>query len=133
MNGDQEAIRSIIGELVAVSFEGFMLVLPHAEAVVGLRRPVLQVVHNNFVVGIIALHALKDYFALAIVHLGVSYAGLGVYVPRKCGSIHCLFLPGNRRIDMGENATESGPLILADAGIEVHLQPGIFTGAPVAA
>src|SRR6266403_1631511 len=131
--GDQEAIRPIIRELVAVSFEGFMLVLPHAEAVVGLRRPVLQVVHHNFVAGIIALHALKDYFALAVVHLGVSYAGLGVHVPGKCGSIPGLFLPGNRRIDLGENVTESGLLLLADGGIEIHYEPGVLAGAPVAA
>src|SRR6266481_9342132 len=82
MYGDQEAIRPIIRELVAVSFESFMLVFPHAEAVIGLRRPVLQVVHDNFVIGVVALHALEDYFALAIVHLGVRHAGLSVHVPR---------------------------------------------------
>ncbi len=64
MYGDQEAIRPLIRELVAISLEGFMLGLPHAEAIVGLRSPIFQVVHDNFVAGIIALHALKDYFAL---------------------------------------------------------------------
>jgi hypothetical protein len=42
-----------------MSFDGFMLALPHAEAIVGLRAPVFQVVYNNFVTGVIPLDA-KD-------------------------------------------------------------------------
>jgi hypothetical protein len=34
---------------VAVTLESFVLALPHAEAIVGLCAPVLQVVHNNLV------------------------------------------------------------------------------------
>src|SRR5260370_16800023 len=34
---------------------------------------------------------------------------------------------------MGENVKKSCLLLLADAGIEIHLQPGILASAPVAA
>lgn len=43
MNGDYEAIRAVVRKPVAVAFEGFMFVLPHAEAIVGLRIPIFQV------------------------------------------------------------------------------------------
>src|SRR5260370_13234090 len=83
MDGDQEAIRPVVGKLVAVPLKGFMLVLPHAEAVVGLGAPVFQVVHDDFLVGIIALDLLQSAFALAIAHLVIPDTPFRVYVPAK--------------------------------------------------
>jgi hypothetical protein len=81
VDGDQETVCAVIGKLVAVALESFVLALPHAEAIVGLCAPVLQVVHNNFVTGVIALDALKKNLTLAAVHLRVGYASLGVDIP----------------------------------------------------
>ena len=46
MNGDYEAILAVVRNLVAVAFEGFMFVLPHAEAIVGVRIPIFQVARS---------------------------------------------------------------------------------------
>src|SRR5258708_16139562 len=89
--------------------------------------------NDNFVVGIIALDFLQDDFTLAIAHLGMSHAGLAVHVPRKRSVAHCFFLKGNRRIELGENVSKSGLLLLADAGIKIHHDPKVLAGAPVAA
>src|SRR4029077_18984852 len=80
VDGDQEPIRPVVRKLVTVPFEGFVLALPHAEAVVGLRPPVLQVVHAYFVVVIIAADALERDFAFAVSHLGVDPSGFCVKV-----------------------------------------------------
>jgi hypothetical protein len=36
---------------VPVTFEGFMFVLPHAEAIVGLRIAIFQVANHNLLAG----------------------------------------------------------------------------------
>src|SRR5580692_6427019 len=107
-----------------------MLALPHAETIVGLCAPVFQVAHDNFVTGIIALHAFEKNFTLAAVHLRMSYASLGVDIPRECGGSRSLLLPGNR-IELAEDVTQCDLLFFADAGIEVHHQPGVLASAPV--
>src|SRR5204863_5028290 len=63
------SIRSVVRKLMAVPFEGFVLALPHAEAVVGLRAPIFQVAYDNFVGWAVTLHAFKDDFTFAVVHL----------------------------------------------------------------
>src|SRR5260370_2121020 len=81
VDGDQEAIRPVVGKFVAIPFEGFVLALPHTKAVVGFRAPAFQVVRDNFVVGIISVDALKRDLALAVVHLGVGHTGFRIHAP----------------------------------------------------
>src|ERR1700682_6286252 len=116
VDGDQETIRAVVGKLVTVPFEGFVLALPHAEAVVGLGAPVFQVVPDHFLVGIIALDLVHTDLIFAIAHLGMRHTRFGVYSPGERNGLHGLFLPGNCRIELGENLTESGLLLLADGG-----------------
>src|SRR5260370_34341238 len=93
MNGDQEAVGPVVRKVVTVAFKGFVLVPPHAEAVVGLRQPVFEVVHDDFVRRIISRDALENDLALAVVHLCVSLATLGVLLPCKTGGVHIDVLP----------------------------------------
>src|ERR1700722_20511236 len=102
MDSDQESVGAVVGKLVAVAFESFMLALPHAEAFVGLGTPIFQVVNDNFVARMVTTDTLQKDLAVAIVHFGMSHASLGVHVPGECGGLHSLFLPGNR-VELGEN------------------------------
>lgn len=81
MDSYQETVRAVISELVAISFKGFALALPHAKAIVGLRAPICQVVHNNFFTRIIATDTLENNLTLTVVHLRVSYTTIGVDIP----------------------------------------------------
>src|ERR1700693_1631660 len=80
VDGNQETVRAVIGKLVAVALESFVFALPHAEAVVGLGAPVFQIVHDNFLTGAITADTLQDHLTLAVVHLGLGHAGLGVNI-----------------------------------------------------
>ena len=81
VNGDQKPVRAVIGKLVAVALKSFVFALPHSEAVVGLGAPVFQVVNDNFMAGVITADTLQDDLTLAVVHLGLGRARLGVNIP----------------------------------------------------
>ena len=76
MDGDQETVRAVVGELVAVALESFVLTFPHAEAIVRLSAPVFQVLNENFVAGVITADALQHDLTLAVIHRGFGLAGL---------------------------------------------------------
>src|SRR6266404_1359608 len=133
MNRNQEAVRAIVREIVAVAFKSLVLALPHAKSVVGLRQPVFQIVHNNFVGGIVTLHSLQDNLALSIIHLGVSFAGLRVYLPQESLRIYVGMLPFDGRIELAEDVVEGGPLRGGYSGIIMDNHPRILSGTPAAA
>jgi len=80
-------------KVVPVSFKGFVLVLPHAEAVVGLRQPVFEIVYNDFVRRIISRDALENDLAFSIVQLGVSLASFRIHLPQESLGIYVGVLP----------------------------------------
>src|SRR6266581_962238 len=131
MDGDQEAVGSVIGKVVALAVKGFVLALPHAEAIIRLSLPVFQIVNDDLVVRVIALHFLQNDLALSVVHLGVSDAGLAVDHPGKTLRVHVEFLPFEG-IELADDVVESGLLFGGNAGIVVDDGPGIGAGAPFA-
>lgn len=80
--------------ILAVEF--FIFVLLHAEFVIGLGRPILQVLNNDLAVRIVALVLLKNHFSFSIVHLRPGYSGLFVNIPGETLRMHVELLPFER-------------------------------------
>src|SRR5215831_11426997 len=96
MDRNQKAICSFVGEFVAFPVVLFVLALPHAEAVVRLRRPVFQILHDDLAARIIPFGFFQNHFSLSVIHLGFGYAGLLVYFPSEALRVDIEFLPLER-------------------------------------
>lgn len=53
MDGDEEAVGARVVEVLTLAIVGFMARLPHAEALVRLSIPVVDVLQDDFIVGIV--------------------------------------------------------------------------------
>src|SRR2546423_4732616 len=96
MNRDQEAVGPLIRKFTPVTLESFMLALPHPETIVGLRRPVFQVVHDDLVMRVVAFGPFQNHFAFPVVHARVSFAGLAIHLPCEWHGVHVHVLPFHR-------------------------------------